>query len=413
MTLARRWAPYAAIVLALLIVSWRIIRFKMIPDHIEIAASSRLNILETYHYTTLLANYFTEGFIRRGVPGSIFYFIRSLGYEHSLILFHGLAAVWLGAPLLILLRRLAQIQGRTWIWLTLVLVLSPQLFMAWARDVARSDMLSAGFIAWALLACLGRRYLLAALVLFVGSQTHETALAFGGSLCAAVAFLDWRAGAVKPGRLFAALGLLGALWIVATAAQQFIGPSPQAVARDMVAHARDLSHPTYWAIYNTVGGFRALGTSACLAFGSSSVYVYVAGAVVVLALYGFILPACSRLRLGLLLFACYLPMVVLSVLAIDYGRWLSFAVLNWWLINAALHLRGVDPLAIKHWPPRISIAAALAVLMMGPGGYLSANLATQKIAGRLSKHDAPAADRIDMCDPTWRSVVPTKAAPQP
>ena len=58
--------------------------------------------------------------------------------------------------------------------------------------------------------------------------------------------------------------------------------------------------------------------------------------IVALALYGIVLPAQSRLRLTLLAFvAGFLPMIVLSIAAIDWGRWLAFAVFNWWLVNAA------------------------------------------------------------------------------
>jgi hypothetical protein len=177
----------------------------------------------------------------------------------------------------------------------------------------------------------------------------------------------------------------------------------------MLAHAPSHDLPVYSAIYMTVGGARTLATSACAMFESPVAYLYIASAFVSLALYGLAIPASSRLRLGMLLFVAFLPMTVLTIAAIDYGRWLSLAVLNWWLIAAALQLKNVDPLAIERWPSRTSMVAGAALLALGPGSFVAANTVTKTLGARL--RPTPAASPWDRCDPTWRSVASPAAQP--
>ncbi len=394
----------------MLIVSWRIIRFEMIPNHDSIETWNHLQIFKSYNYTQLLPNYFTEGFIHRGIQGSVFYFFRGLGFQLSLILYHLSIALWLCIPLFVLLRRLAQTPGRAWIWLSLVLLLSPQLFMSWARDVGKSDMLVEGFIAWALLACLDRRYILASLIIFTASQVHETGLVYGGSLFLAMGLLDYRAGKLKLDRAAISLGLLGSLWVLALVGQKYLGPTPQEQARDMAAHLKDTSLSSYLGVYMAVGGLRTILSSACFTFRYPGVYFNIASIYFVLAVHGVILPAFSRLRLGLLLLVAALPMTVLTFVAIDFGRWLMLAVLNWWLINAALQLRNIEPLTIERWPPRTSMLAGLAMIAMGSSAGGTASNFTGRIANRLWSSPEPV-KWLDQCDPTWRSVAMPPPAP--
>src|ERR1700735_2336845 len=251
MSLAPRWSPYVWLAIALSIVSWRIVRFEVISHRLGENITLNLQIFKVYNHTILLSNYFTEGLVRRGLQGSVFYLFRNYGFENSQIYFHLFIAVWLCIPLLIILIRLAQNRGRAWIWLSLVLVLSPQLFMAWARDVAKADMLAEGLIVWALVACLSRRYMVAAVIVFVASQVHEIGLIYGGPLCVAMGFLDYRAGEAKLSRGVAALGLLGVLLIAALGGAALFGPTPQAMARDMLANVPNPNVSAFLGIYMT------------------------------------------------------------------------------------------------------------------------------------------------------------------
>jgi hypothetical protein len=245
---------------------------------------------------------------------------------------------------------------------------------------------------------------LAALIVFTSSQVHENGLVYGGSLCLAMGLLDWRTGTLKPSRGVAALGLLGGLWLLALVGQKYLGPTPEARARDMLAQLADNSLSSYVGVYFTVGGFRTIVSSACFTFRYAGSYFNVASVFAFLAAYGIILPAFSRLRLGLLLLVGFLPMTVLTIIAVDYGRWLSFAVLNWWLINAALQLREIEPLAIDRWPPRTSMLAGVAVLLMGPGTIGVGSAITGKIAEKIW-HGRDGANGLAVCDPTWMDVV--------
>lgn len=407
----RRFLPYACALTAFFLVIWRILR--LWAAHLSLNQPIPLHMRweRLYNYTVLISNYFTEGFVRRGISGTLFYLIKIESVAGRLAIFHGLSALALLSLLFVILRRLAKSPTHHWVWLSVVLVLSPPLFMAWARDVARGDMLAEAFIVGALIACLGQRYLVAATILFLASQVHENGLIYGVPLCISAGYLDFKAGKLSTGKAVSALTLLSVLTAAALVAQRLFGMSPPEMAHDMLIHSAPpnpdvYSDPTTFrdlAIYLTVGGVRTIKSSACVLFQSKAAYLYIFSIYFVLFLYGLVLPAFSRLRIGLLLFVGVLPMTLVTVLAIDYGRWLSFAVLNWWLVNAVLELKGVDPLATDGWPPRVSIAAAVAVLAMGPGEITAANLTFSKLA-EGTWHGNPKGNRFDWCDPTWRSV---------
>ncbi len=411
--LTRRLAPYAFLALAALLAIAQIFALE-ISSTLHFGHITHNLSPKSYNYVVLLSNYFTEGFVHRGLQGSIFYIFRNFDQETSLILFHLFNIVWLCVPLVILLRGLTRLPGQAWLWPSLVLAFSPQLFVAWGRDIGRADMLAAGFVAWALLACLDHRYIVAVVIVFIASQGHEIGLIYGGPLCVAAGFLDYRAGKVRLGRIAIALSLLGVLWVLALAAQRLFGASASAIARDMLSRAPAPKEVAYSPIYMTVGGLRTLKTSACMIFSRPTGYLNLVGAFVVLAIYGFILPAASRLRVALLLFVGFLPMAVLSVLAVDYGRWLCLAVFNWWLINAALQLKGVDGPRLDPSPPRPAILAAAAILVMGPASF-SAPSAMIAVTGNhlwpIPASENPL-DLLYRCDPNWRSVVIGAPAPR-
>ncbi|MGI4876623.1 MAG: hypothetical protein ACRYG4_03985, partial [Janthinobacterium lividum] len=123
-----------------------------------------------YNLAILAPNYLENGFVRRGLGGTILMLLdgrRTLHPPGSLAAFHLATAIFFALPMALLLRRLAVRGDRQWLWFAVVVLVSPQMFRSWATDVGRTDMLTCGFIAWSLLLALDRRFVLAAVVLFV------------------------------------------------------------------------------------------------------------------------------------------------------------------------------------------------------------------------------------------------------
>jgi hypothetical protein len=354
-----------------------------------------------YNRLILIPNYFNVGFMRRGLGGTIRALLGGGDGLTGLAAFHVFCAVFLAVPLALLLRRLAAAGGWQWLYFGMVLVLSPQLMMAWAVDPGRGDMMNCGFVAWALLAALDRRFLVAAVVLFVGSLVHETVVILGLGLLVPICFLLHRTGSFTLRQGIAALALLGVLLVSAALLQNAYGPKPQDIVRVIVEHAppsmdRDL------AAYMTAAGGKSITTSACISFQRPAAILTIVAGFVILLAYVFVLQFKGRTALLVFAFAALLPMAALSIVAIDYGRWLCMAVMNAWLAAVALRLLGeTEATTFKEYA--LGSAIGLGLLAMGHSREFYANAMIERIAFRV--WDPRSEWRwtyMDRCDPAWR-----------
>ena len=123
-----------------------------------------------------------------------------------------------------------------------------------------------------------------------------------------------------------------------------------------------------------------------------------------LAAYALVLPL---RRHGLaFLFAVGLPLVFISIVGSDLGRWIKMAVFDAWLLAAFHQARDTQTLS----PGRGSMVAGCVVLL----GLLAAGPATYDYPGwrlhallvRLGFPDPGSnQDWMARCDPAWRSFV--------
>jgi hypothetical protein len=302
-----------------------------------------------------------------------------------------------------MLSNISKIDTKYFIFSAVTLIFSPQLFLLWGRDIGRIDMFVGGMLAWAALSCVSRRYVLAAILVGIGSLAHETAVIFGAPLFVGLWFLDYRNRDATVRQGVMALFVLAAILVTATVVEKLFGPTPRQIAQVML-EGKPESYGLDYTTYMTIAGARSLLASACMSFNRAAGWLYLVGIFAVLAAYIPILLVRSRMSLSIFAFVALLPMLALSIIAIDYGRWLSFAVLTGWLASVATRMKGMEPADL---PPRSYVAplAAFAVVFaMGPGAVFYGSEAVRYAA----RHIWPPSSEnmtLDQCDPGWRSVI--------
>ncbi|MBU3077177.1 hypothetical protein KOF26_04790 [Sphingomonas sp. XMGL2] len=358
-------------------------------------------IADAYQMDILWPSYLDNGFIRRGASGTVMALIRDSALIDPAAGYHILGTLLLLAPLILLLRRLANRHESGWLWFAALLALSPQLFAAWALDLARSDMLAMSFVAWAALAMVDGRQRIAVASLLAGSLVHEVALFYGGALLAAFAWADARTGRLPARAAVTPLALLVSGIVVIAGAQSAFGDDGPAIARTILRHDPVTG---MHAAYMSAGGLRTLVTSACMSFSDVQTGIFISSCVVVLACYMYLLLPAGRDELALLAFVSFVPMVALGAVAIDYGRWLTLAVMNGWLAAVILRLRA--PKAGVATAPRLPLAVALltALVSMGEARIYFANDAAMILANAVYPYPVPR-KHFEACDPSWRSVI--------
>jgi hypothetical protein len=391
----RRLIAPACAALAILIVMRKLVVWWLAG-----AATPLTALLSPYNLAILSYDYFHNGFVRRGLGGTLVAMLGG-GSDHpaAAVLFFLLSAVFLAVPLVLLMRRLQALPGWSVPWIELVLVASPQLFWGWGQDLARADMLVAGFVAWGAIAALERRYMLALALAGFGYAAHDTAVIYGSALVAAIWLTDYRVGATRIADGARAVAVLVAVLAAILAGQTLFGDVPGAI-RTMLA--RYPTNPD--AAYYTFGGMRTAWQSACGSFSRPGVYLYIGGAFAVLALY---VPALLYRRPASLLFfaiAALAPMIFITIVAIDYGRWLIFAVHNAWIGAIVLRLRGVEPVRDEWRAYGVAAAALLVLMAMRSTAPLYPNMALAEWADTIWGQHEPLGP--DQCDPGWRSILP-------
>ena len=219
-----------------------------------------------YSRVVIFVNYFDDGFIRRGLAGTLAALI-SRKSELGILGYLFFSIAFLTTPLGLLVARLAaRLPLRNAIYLSAVLVLSPQTFLGWSRDLVRTDVLAAGFIAWSTLAAIDGRRRLAVLLVVAGLLVHEVAFIFGAPLLVACFHKELRAGRLtRRAALGLVLGLVGGAAVV-VALQYLLSPPAADIAARMVRAFPASPTDRIWrdiAIYMAVGGSHALQTAMC------------------------------------------------------------------------------------------------------------------------------------------------------
>ncbi len=375
---------------------------------------------ETYSRTVIASNYFNDGFVRRGLGGTLAVLL-SRDWDRSIWLFIAVSFVSLIVPLALIIRRLAaRLSTGKAIYLGLVLALSPQTFFGWSHDPSRTDLLVGACLALSVLAWLREQRALALAVILLGLLAHETAVVYGLPLLAAMAITDLRLGTLRRDEAIR-LALAGILGIAALILLQvMLSAPPEVTARNMLnqapALAGDPKHQLWRdiAIYMAVGGPRALTTALC--YNSQMAARYwpeFFGCLAVMTAYSVILPLRRHLPIAALVM--WVPAIFMMVIANDTGRWLKLAVLDGWLIASFMLLRGEAVAQLSSRAMKLGAMLFTALLAMGPTRHNNVNSAYGRLLLRLGYQDHAELDVwMNQCDPDWRTIVygsSTRGAP--
>ena len=373
-----------------------------------LAAKEHLKGGMFYSIAFLSADYFDFGFIRRGLGGTIAHLFSADPYRAALA-FHLFSALLLIASLAAFQLRL---RGRTNLlaasFMAAFIAFSPQTFAAWSWDAGRTDLLVMALIAAAALAQERSRPLLAALLLWVGSLAHETALIFGIPLLTTLAVARADGGSPRRRREWLALATLAVAVLATMLLQATVAPSRAAFVGGMLARIPLATEQVYedlrdCAVYMMTTGFRGVRTALCF----NAYYPWYP----LMVLAAVLVAAANALALGLdrrpLLFvlAAALPMLFMNVVANDVGRWLKLAVAGSWILSCVLQCRGELALA----PRRVALGAVIVLVLLPMGAtrvhQVSPAIATQ-IAARFDWPPYPDTGVwMTHCDPQWRAIV--------
>ena len=361
-----------------------------------------------YSRVVLGVDYFHDGFVRRGLSGTLLALL-PVSPQRQIFWFVAGSLVFLLVPLALLVRRLIRSSPALGsAYLIATLLLSPQTFLAWSHDLVRTDLLVAGFMAWAMLFAVRRSWRLAIATIVTGFLVHETAFLFGAAVVTAALWLDCRDGWLPRSRALAlAATLAGSVCLVALlqAAGTVDGA---ALARRLVEAfptTRDRAIERDVAVYMAAGGLSALKTAMCYNFSLDQGYalkcLFGTG---LIAIYLVILP--TRKYLYACATAIFAPTLFLMVVANDIGRWLMLAVFCTWLLSAFIVIRQSGRFAVSSRSIVAGVAAIAALLTLGYTPYNDVNLAAHEF---ITTHRPDTVYHIEewlaRCDPAWRLVV--------
>jgi hypothetical protein len=360
-----------------------------------------------YNRAALSLNYFEHGLIRRGLGGTLLQLFGSspmAGCVDRLLLFHMFSAIWVAVPLALLVRRAIRDDAYYGLWLAFLLVVSPQLFLAWGGDLGRIDMFVEGCLAWSVLALMrGSLWAVIASLLF-GLLAHENTIIYGIPLLAAM-FLRTPGRSNSRATLLLAAVLVGGIVLIVLAQSAFTTASSQEIVNS-VLRSQAPSNKRDFAAYIAVSGARGIATSLCRSLGRPATPFYLASALALIALYAWLF----RLRFRDKILYYYaivtvLPFIAVSMVAVDYGRWVTYAVLNGWLFAAAT----ADPEERAHPPHRWAMPLRVIVLgvlvAMRPTHVHLPTFFVKTLAERLWSPKATLIRPTDTCDPSWRTSI--------
>ncbi len=361
-----------------------------------------------YILTVLMPNYFSNGLIRRGLIGSVIALLEDHPSMVTLLYFHIVSAIMLAIAIFLVLVKVTRSNLKFGTWLGIVLVLSPQ-FRLWGSDIARTDMLSLAFVTFAAYGALYQRWKTAALILLIGSLAHETIVIMGAPVLLVAWYIDYRQHRTNFTAIASAVGLLAGLLASIALLQAAFPADPEQVAAMLRARIapsidRDL------AMFITVAdSARNINLSACGARLNPAYPLFIASGSLFIPFY-FVLLGYRPTRMHLAIFgvAVVLPMLFLTTVATDYGRWFVMAAFNAWLCAALLTVRR-DAVAMG---PRLNLMVAVPALVLliaaGRAELFYANRLTYRVAATIWQHPmstAPMAVNMAICDPGWRDIV--------
>lgn len=418
--------PFVVAFLAIIIACRKyIIKLASGPTQATVPAAGSGVSFAKYGDALLVPNYFDNGFIRRGLSGTITYLIDGGSAVHSGLsrgAFHLLGATVLAIALAVLLRRLAARGGHQWLWFGGFVVVSQQTFFGWSNDLLRPDMLVAGLIAWAVVAATHGRFGLAAVLLFIGSLAHETAIIFGGPLLLALWFVAYRREEEGLSKGVAAFGLLGVLLIAAALVQASFSDSLPAIAATVHAGLGmmpDVANGPVEAgvdiaVFLTWGGVVAIRDTLCGAAAEDSLAFVICSSFVVLLLNFRVLLDRSWLVKGVFAFASLMPMIFISTVAVDFGRWTMFAVTNAWLAAVALRIMGIETAPVSRRDYAIGLGVLAALTAMGPARFRTPSYATRLVETQVyGPWPGTSGEWLTRCHPDWRQRLRLAPAGQP
>jgi hypothetical protein len=395
-------------------------RYLKALHHLRALVTADLKDLSIFHFdytrVVIAVNYLDNGFVRRGLGGTIARML-SVDWISSGLLFNLVSLVWLVAPLVIFIARLGgKVSSAAFLYLAGIIVFSPQTFLGWSAELARTDMLVAGFVAWAALATMFGRRGLGLSILLAGFLAHETAVIFGAPLLLVLnveAFASGKLGRGVAIRLAAAF--VGGLGIIVLS-QALLSPPGPTIATYMF-HASPPSYTTVWgadagmyrdiAIYMMVSGMRGVETAICYNLDFNPQYYLTAGfCLAILVAYVFILVLQKHILAVFV--AVFVPVIFMSLIANDTGRWLQLGVINAWLLAVFYQLYGPNERVPSFKAMVTGGLLFTGILAMGHTHFDYANELTHILTLKLGAPDPgdPADGHwMDKCDPGWRTFL--------
>jgi hypothetical protein len=95
---------------------------------------------------------------------------------------------------------------------------------------------------------------------------------------------------------------------------------------------------------------------------------------------------------------------MISLIAIDYGRWLMFTTLNGWLF-AVVSLYSADRRALGNLAVAGRLAVLAALVAMKPTTVFAPSIFVEQLATRLWGKNSTDLKSVDACDPDWRTFI--------
>jgi hypothetical protein len=288
--------------------------------------------------------------------------------------------------------------------------LAPPILLTWSDAIGKTDILVAGFLAWAAFAAIHSRFLLSVAFVAAGALVHETAVIYGGPLLVSICATHW-SQRPQDRKVMATAVVALPIIVVAILFLQKSFSVPDRTIIQLIQDRTPLNQSPFdvslvrdLAAFMTAGGTRTIHDSQCASFMRPSIVVLIGGCVISVALYWTALLVNSWRSLAVIALASLVPFAVMDVVAIDYGRWTSFALLCAWLAAAALQLSGDSSAPTKAAYIRAMVAFAV-ILVMGTGDYNTSSKLAHTVAARLwPGKSSDIMDYIDSCDPSWRAL---------
>ena len=165
------------------------------------------------------------------------------------------------------------------------------------------------------------------------------------------------------------------------------------------------------ALYNLVGGSRALSANRCVVQYNVHYFIQPFVATLMIALTIFSLSYRRRLSWAPPAIASIPPMLFLWITGTDMGRWTILSIFNVWVVCAVRNFAPAEEESRWSWARLGSAAVVLVLLYPGIAGALHLVQIPVFVPSPLIEKAVeivvgpPVVGDFDHCDPTWRSVL--------